>query len=290
MSDLHPAPGSEPASDAEPATGSGSGSEPAPEAPAVPEAAVPDADRGSHAAPGSGPAPLPGSARPAPPLPGAVPAGPPLGALLASAGRQAVALVRALPDGRPGAPGGSGEPGRSKEPGTLDAPTPCADYDVRELVNHLFHVVTQFRELALKKPSDFSATPDRVAVGPDWREGFAGAVTELVRAWSLPGAEEGTTGAMDLPARTVGSMVLLDLAVHGWDLARAVGAPFDPDPDGAGVVRVLEGAVAGMAPTARAMGMFGEPVDPPEGAGPFERLLAVTGRDPGWTPPAPGTA
>ncbi|MGW1146169.1 TIGR03086 family metal-binding protein [Streptomyces sp. NPDC002454] len=194
---------------------------------------------------------------------------PPLGSLLDSAGRAAVALVRAVPPG--GSAGG--------------APTPCAEYDVRALVNHLFQVVVEFRELALKRPSDFSVTPDRLGADPEWREGFAGAVGELVRAWSSPGAEEGTTGAMDLPARTVGCMVLLDLAVHGWDLARALGVPYDPDPDGAGVVGVLERAAAEMAPTARAMGMFGEPVAVAAGADRWARLLALTGRDPGWEPP-----
>ncbi|MFD5554928.1 TIGR03086 family metal-binding protein [Streptomyces sp. NPDC127068] len=197
---------------------------------------------------------------------------PALGVLLDASGRQAVDLVRTLPDA------------------SLTHRTPCADYDVRALVDHLFHVVVQFRELALKQPSDFSATPERVAVAADWREGFAAAVAELVGAWSLPGAEEGTTGALDMPARTVGCMALLDLTVHAWDLARALGVPYRPDPDGTGVVPVLERAVAELGPTARRMGMMGEPVAVPEGGGAFERLLAATGRDPRWAPPAQGSA
>ncbi|MGW7242868.1 TIGR03086 family metal-binding protein [Streptomyces sp. NPDC054804] len=162
----------------------------------------------------------------------------------------------------------------------LAGPTPCAEYDVKALVNHLFHVVVEFRKLAAKGSVDFTRTPDRVGEGVDWRERFAQAAEVLVAAWSVPGAEEGTAGTMDMPARTLGSMALLDLAVHGWELARATGQR-EPSVDPA-VVAELAGQVAGLAPAARAMGMFGEPVAVAEGAPEFERLLGVTGRDPGW--------
>ncbi|WP_432086661.1 TIGR03086 family metal-binding protein [Streptomyces sp. bgisy095] len=159
---------------------------------------------------------------------------------------------------------------------SLGAPTPCAEYDVRALLNHLFSVVVNFQVLAAKGTPDFSETPDRVA-GPGWRELFAAETGKLVEAWSAPGAEEGTAGAMGLPARTVGSMVLLDLTVHAWDLARATGRAFEPDPS---VVAGLAGEVEGMAPTARRMGVFGDAVELPGDATAFERLLATTGRDP----------
>lgn len=166
----------------------------------------------------------------------------------------------------------------------LAAPTPCAEYDVRGLLDHLFRVVENFTLLAAKQPSDFAGPdPERLAE-PDWRARFETETGKLVAAWAEPGAEEGTTGAMDMPARTVGAMVLLDLTVHIWDLARATGRSFEPD---ATVVAELTGEVARMAPTARKMGVFGPEVPLPEAAGdpaadptPFERLLALTGRDP----------
>ncbi|MYV72304.1 TIGR03086 family protein, partial [Streptomyces sp. SID2131] len=85
------------------------------------------------------------------------------------------------------------------------------------------------------------------------------------------------SGALGLPARTVGCMVLLDLTVHVWDLARATGRTFAPDP---AVVAGLAGEVEGMAPMARKTGVFGDAVDLPGDATAFERLLATTGRDP----------
>ncbi|NGO13478.1 TIGR03086 family protein [Streptomyces sp. HC44] len=185
-----------------------------------------------------------------------------IGDLLAVAGERAVPVIRALPDER------------------LADPTPCSDYDVKALVNHLFHVVVQFQKLAAKKDSDFTVTPDHVGAEPGWRERFADEVDRLVAAWSAPGAEEGTTGAMNMPARTVGSLVLLDLTVHVWDLARATGQEYRTDGEAVRVLDQLAATVGEMAPTARAMGMFADPVPVPENASPFERLLAETGRDP----------
>lgn len=185
-----------------------------------------------------------------------------IGELLGMALERAVPVVRGIPDE------------------ALAAPTPCAEYDVKDLVNHVFQVIAQFQRLAGKEASDFGETPDRVGGSPDWRERLVREAERLVAAWSAPGAEEGTTGAMGMPARLVGSMALLDLTVHVWDLARATGQEYVGADEA--VVEELSGAVAELAPTARRMGVFGEPVPEPEGASAFERLLARTGRDPYW--------
>ncbi|MFG2649734.1 TIGR03086 family metal-binding protein [Streptomyces sp. NPDC048436] len=194
-----------------------------------------------------------------------------IGDLLRVAAGQAVPVVRAIPEDR------------------LADPTPCADYDVKALVNHLIQVVVQFQALAAKQNSDFSESPDFVtgtgagAEGPPWRDRFADEAGKLVAAWSAPGADEGTTGAMDMPARTVGCMALLDLTVHAWDLARATGQEYEPAPESGDVIATLREAVAGLAPTARKMGVFGEPIAAPDDATELERLLAETGRDPRWS-------
>lgn len=188
------------------------------------------------------------------------------GELLAAARDRALPLVRALPDD------------------ALDAPTPCAEYDVRNLLNHLFHVVVGFQALAAREEADFSVTPDRLAeCGDGWRARFEEETGRLVAAWAAPGADEGVAGSMNLPARTVGAMALLDLTVHPWDLARATGRPWTPDTEG---LRALEELVAVMGPTARKAGVFGESAPMPAGASAFEALLAGTGRDPRWSRPA----
>ncbi|MFD3840822.1 TIGR03086 family metal-binding protein [Streptomyces sp. NPDC058642] len=183
-----------------------------------------------------------------------------IGELLDMARKRAVPVLRDIPDA------------------ALSAPTPCAEYDVKALVNHLFQVVEQFQRLAVKEASDFGQAPAPITGSPEWRERLMDEADRLVAAWSTPGAEEGTTGAMNMPARLVGSMALLDLTVHVWDLARATGQDY-PGADEA-VVAELSGAVDELAPTARTMGVFAEPVPEAEGASAFERLLARTGRDP----------
>jgi uncharacterized protein (TIGR03086 family) len=173
---------------------------------------------------------------------------------------------------------------RGVEESTLGAPTPCDEYDVRDLLNHLFHVVVSFQALAAKGTADFTTTPDYLG-GDDWRSRFEEETARLVEAWSVPDALEGVSQGMGLPQRTVGEMVLGDLTVHCWDLARATGqdfAPYEP------CVPVLNEGLSALAPTARKMKVFGEPFPVGDGATPFEQVLAVTGRDPGWHAPAPG--
>ncbi len=187
-----------------------------------------------------------------------------VGELLGMARDRAVPVLVAVPDS------------------ALAAPTPCAEYDVKSLVNHLFQVVVEFQKLAAKGESDFASTPDRVGAGPDWRERFAGEADRLVTAWSAPGAEDGVAGAWQMPARLVGSMALLDLTVHVWDLARATGQEYPVAGWAEPVVEQLSGTVATLAPTARTTGVFADPVPVGADASPFERLLAQTGRDPYW--------
>lgn len=210
-------------------------------------------------------APVNEHADPAPPTSTVPPAPtpPPISALLDAAARAALPVLRGVRDDQ------------------LGLPTPCAEYDVRALLNHLFQVVVAFRTLAAKKDVDFGTTPDRLGdYGAQWPDRFAEEAARLVEAWAVPGAEDGLTGGMKLPARTVGAMVLLDLTVHAWDVARAAGLPYTPAP---GAVAELRTLVAQMAPTARKMNVFAEPLPVPPGACGLDALLAETGRDPHWT-------
>lgn len=161
----------------------------------------------------------------------------------------------------------------------LALPTPCAEYDVQGLLDHLFQVMTNFQVLAAKGESDFGTAPERL--GDDRRERFTAEIAGLIKAWAAPGAEDGLTGGMNMPARTVGAMALGDLVVHSWDLARATGQPYEP---AAAVVRMLCTEFTALAPTARQMGVFGAPFPVGEDAAPFDALLAETGRDPAWRP------
>ncbi|MDI1464073.1 TIGR03086 family metal-binding protein [Catellatospora sp. KI3] len=160
----------------------------------------------------------------------------------------------------------------------LDLPTPCAEYRVGALIDHLFLVVVNFQGLARREPVDFSATPD--VLGTPWRDRFATEAEALVGAWSEPSALDGVSPGMGLPQPVVGQMALLDLTLHPWDLAVATGQPYQPDP---GAVAQLHELVDLMGDRARQMKVLGAEVPVAADAGPFERLLGRAGRDPDWT-------
>ncbi|MGW4500489.1 TIGR03086 family metal-binding protein [Micromonospora sp. NPDC004336] len=183
--------------------------------------------------------------------------------LLAVAAPPTVAVVRGIADDQ------------------LDLPTPCREYAVRDLLNHLFEVVVNFQALAAKRPVEWADKPDLLTDG--WRDRFEAETRRLVDAWSDPSTLEGVSPGMGMPQSTVGGMVLLDLTVHGWDLAVATGQPYRPAPE---AMAALHELVAQLGPNARKMGVFAEPVSADAGLSGLDRLLCDTGRDPAWTPAA----
>ncbi|MDG4836168.1 TIGR03086 family metal-binding protein [Micromonospora sp. WMMD967] len=187
--------------------------------------------------------------------------------LLATAAPRTVDVVRGITDDQ------------------LDLPTPCRDYVVRDLLNHLFEVVVNFQGLAAKRPVEWAEKPDHL--GDGWRDRFEMETDRLVAAWSDPSTLEGVSPGMGLPQTVVGGMALLDLTVHGWDLAVATDQPYQPAPE---AVAELHGLVERLGPTARKMGVFADPVTHPTTPtdGPdLAHLLTQTGRIPTWPTPVP---
>jgi uncharacterized protein (TIGR03086 family) len=150
--------------------------------------------------------------------------------------------------------------------------TPCAEFDVRDLINHLEWVADLFESLG----RGGSMTEQGPYAGD-----FPERAERTLAAWSRPEAWAGTSPGMGLPMATLGQMYLVDLVVHGWELARATGQPYEPEPGA--VARALD-FTGQMAEMARRQGAFGPPVAVPDGAPALDRLLGVTGRDPAWTP------
>ncbi|MEV4809401.1 TIGR03086 family metal-binding protein [Micromonospora avicenniae] len=180
--------------------------------------------------------------------------------LLAAAAPPTVAVVRGIADDQ------------------LHLPTPCRDYSVRDLLNHLFQVVVNFQDLAVKRAVTWAEKPDHLT--DDWRSRFEVEIDRLITAWSDPASSEGVSPGMGMPQTTVGGMVLLDLTVHGWDLAVATGQPYAPAPDATVALHQL---TEQLAPTARQMGAFADPVPTDPTVPDLDRLLGLTGRDPRWS-------
>ncbi|MFG2349078.1 TIGR03086 family metal-binding protein [Streptomyces phaeochromogenes] len=167
----------------------------------------------------------------------------------------------------------------------LDAVTPCPEYAVRHLLGHLAGLSTAFRDAGRK---DLGATTDTAPtsqlpdVTPGWRAELPKVLGELAEAWRDPAAWTGETraGGVDLPGEIAGIVAADELVVHGWDLARATGQPYAPD------AAALNAAYAMLAPTAGDpdRGIFGPAVPVPEGAPLLDRVIGLSGRDPGWAP------
>jgi uncharacterized protein (TIGR03086 family) len=117
----------------------------------------------------------------------------------------------------------------------LAGPTPCPEYAVRNLLGHLVGLTVAFRDAGRKDlgvttdTSPDSALPD---IGPGWREELPKVLAELADVWRDPAAWTGMTraGGVDLPGEIAGLVATDELVIHGWDLARATGQAYTPDP------------------------------------------------------------
>lgn len=149
-------------------------------------------------------------------------------------------------------------------PEQLSLPTPCREWDVQRLVTHLVHVPPTFLAMARGDQVDWSAEPEPVTEG--WAQRFRSSADDLLHRWHQAG-DDAEAGQVDWQTA--------ELAVHAWDLARAIGyaEPLDPE--------VAERGLAFMAAslTDQNRGQaFAAAVDVPDDAPAYERLAAFSGR------------
>ncbi|MFI1026539.1 TIGR03086 family metal-binding protein [Streptomyces sp. NPDC020951] len=164
--------------------------------------------------------------------------------------------------------------------------TPCPDYAVRHLLGHLTGLAVAFRDAARKDLGATTDTPPATAlpdIGPGWREELAEALDELAEAWRAPTAWSGMTraGGVDLPGAIAAAVAVDELVIHGWDLARATGQEYRPDP--AALSAAHDFLAAAAAENDRGDGIFGPVVEVPGDAPLLDRAVGLSGRAPGWT-------
>ena len=144
------------------------------------------------------------------------------------------------------------------------APTPCAEWDARGVVEH----VIGFHDVLLLRP--LNAKPDRPKDDPVER--WAVTVDALFDLLHRP-------GVVDAERASLLGVLTTDVLVHTWDLARAAGSSVDLDDELCNIA--YERALANGERLA-ASGMFGPPVAIAADARVQDRLLALLGRDPQW--------
>lgn len=170
----------------------------------------------------------------------------------------------------------------------LNGPTPCEGLPLEDLIQHVGGFAVAFTAAARKDIGPLTAPPPSAKpdpLEPGWRARISQDLATLGDAWQAPDAWTGMTqaGGVDLPAEVAARVALDELVVHGWDVARSTNQPFACDEESLraieATVRQFRGGVDGAIP-----GLFGPAVPVPEDAPTLDRVVALTGRDPGWTP------
>lgn len=170
----------------------------------------------------------------------------------------------------------------------LTAKTPCDGYAVGDVLDHLVGLTLAFRWVAEKTPGTGDQAPSASAdrLDPDWRRVLPGQLTALAAAWKDPVAYEGmaTAGGVTMPAEVMAAVAMDEVVLHSWDLARATGQHYEPDPASTAVVHGFTSAMSEPGEEAGRAGLFGPVVEVPADASLFDQALGFSGRDPSWTP------
>jgi uncharacterized protein (TIGR03086 family) len=159
-------------------------------------------------------------------------------------------------------------------PDQLDLPTPCSDWSVRQLLNHLVSGTALFHSLATGGgPVDRSADH----LGTDPAGAFRTSVASLREVFAADGGltQLVTSPFGEQPAAVLLEMRVNEMMLHGWDVAKATGQPTDLDP---GVAEHCLASFRALRASGRGATMFAEPTEAPAGASMVDQLAALSGR------------
>jgi uncharacterized protein (TIGR03086 family) len=175
----------------------------------------------------------------------------------------------------------------------LDRPTPCAGWNLADLLAHMTVQHYGFAAAARGNGADLAVWEQATvadAVAADPAAAYAKAATEVLDAFSADGVLDATFALPEFgpDATFPGSMAIgfhfVDYVVHGWDVARTIGAPFELPADVISAVLPMTLAIpdgefreAEGSPFARAIAPTGEASD-------LDRVLLHLGRSPDWAP------
>ena len=113
----------------------------------------------------------------------------------------------------------------------MAAPTPCMEWDVRTLLNHVLGTLWLSEALFTDAPPRYPMAPGGVP-GSDLAGDDPAAAYAEASAAALAAAATGDTLSRlhvtplgDMPGPVLAGFTTLDILVHGWDLARATGQP-----------------------------------------------------------------
>ncbi|MBF6295467.1 TIGR03086 family metal-binding protein [Nocardia farcinica] len=159
----------------------------------------------------------------------------------------------------------------------LTAPTPCADWDVRTVLNHLVGGMHTFA--AKLSDNDSGAGTAQGWLGSDPQAAYAAAAEIDRAAWRRPDVPTATLHLPigPVPAPAAALVHLTELVVHGLDVAVAVDRVDLVDEEMCAHLLETMLAYRGIDPY-RALGAFGAELPVEDDAPAHRKLLAYTGR------------
>lgn len=170
--------------------------------------------------------------------------------------------------------------------GRLDDPTPCEDFQVRDLIGHFtmgrFLFAADFAGDTARRDELLGGMPERFGdvLGDDHLATYRDASATLDAA--VDGIEDVEATADfflgQMPISAALETISGDNLVHCWDLARSTGQDFDPPDDLVEATAAFLGVL--ITDDLRAVGSFGPEVEVPEDASALDRLLGFCGRTP----------
>jgi uncharacterized protein (TIGR03086 family) len=165
----------------------------------------------------------------------------------------------------------------------LTASTPCAQWNVKQLMNHVVGTLWLAEGLFNDRKPRYAVAPGALPksdlVGDDPSKAYAKASRVALDAAAREGAIDGVhdtpLGAM--PGIALAGFTTMDVLVHGWDIATATGQGFDPDDD---LISFVTAFAKQAITDATRKPTIGPAVRAPRGATPIEKLVAYLGRTP----------
>lgn len=158
---------------------------------------------------------------------------------------------------------------RGLDPADLDRQTPCTDFTVAMLVDHLVESMKGLGAMvgAVVEVDDATSPETRVA----------DAAQQTLEAWNRRGLD-GTVkvGPDEMPADLAANILSLEFLIHAWDFAEATGQQVVVSDEVTGYV--LEMAQQVITPQTREGGSFAPAVEVGPDAHLLDRLIAYSGR------------
>jgi len=168
------------------------------------------------------------------------------------------------------------------DPGQHRLPTPCADFDVARLLEHIAVWIQVFDSAVNCKELGFDPNDHRIAAG--WYRIVVEATKSIVSGLRDHGVDrQMTMTSAPMPGEFILNMLLMEYVGHSWDLTRACG--IDPPHDELEAAAALTAARTIVLPEHRDSPMFAKSLEVQPGAPAMESFVAFLGRDPAWSPP-----